>query len=575
MSAVDKYGVSRALSEIANYLEISDSNPFKSMAYRKASRAVDALTMPVEDLVAKGTEIPGIGKGIRPIFVELVETGSSPYLEELRAQYPPGIFQLNKIPGLGLKKIGVIFEKLGIGTLDALEEGCRTGAIGKLPGFGAKTQQKILEGIEFVRSHSSEVLLPIALAASHVLRERIAEIDCVEEVIESGAVRRKLEVVDRVVLVVVTNDPEALFEECRNGAVIDRFEVRDGVATGMTRGDLAVELHATPSALLGVTLLATTGNEPFASKFLELATKSGIAIEGDSVTVDGKKKKVDTEEDLFKLAKVPYVEPELRESAELLRSKKRPALVTREDLRGTFHVHTTYSDGKNTLEEMLTAAKDLGFEYVGISDHSQTAGYAGGLTEARLAEQKGELEKLRPRFKDMRIFRGSEADILEDGTIDYGPRILDQFDFVVASVHSRFKMERDKMTERMVRALHDPHVTFLGHLTGRLLLSREGYDLDFDAVFEAAAKNGVIIEINGSPRRLDIDWRRMQRAAELGVGFSIHPDAHSIDEYRHLMTGVWHARKGGIAPEQIFNTRPIAEIGEHLAARRKRVAAGS
>jgi len=570
MSAVDKHGVARALTEIANYLEISDSNPFKSMAYRKASRAVDALTMPVEDLVAKGTEIPGIGKGIRPIFVEFVETGSSPYLEELRAQYPPGIFELYKIPGLGLKKIGVIFEKLGIGTLDELEAGCRSGAIGKLAGFGAKTQGKILEGIEFVRSHSAQVLLPIALAASHGLRERIATIDGVAEVLESGAVRRKLEVVDRVVLLVVTDDAKAFFEECRNGAVLDRFEVHDGVGTGVTRGDLAVEIHPTPRSLLGVTLLSTTGNEDFAAKFFELATRSGNIINGDSIKVGGKKTKGETEEELFELVKVPYVEPELRESAELLRSKKRPSLVTRDDLRGTFHVHTTYSDGKNTLEEMLTAANDLRFEYVGISDHSQTAGYAGGLTEPRLAEQKAELDKLRPRFKDMRIFRGSEADILDDGTIDYGSRILDQFDFVVASIHSRFKMDRDAMTERMVRALHDPHVTFLGHLTGRLLLSREGYDLDFDAVFEAAAKNGVIIEINGSPRRLDIDWRRMQRAAELGVHFSIHPDAHSIDEYRHLVTGVWHARKGGISPGQIFNTQSIEAVEQHLVARKKK-----
>lgn len=571
---MDKHGVARALGEIAHYLEISDANRFKSLAYRKASRAVEALTEPIEHLVREDRvgEISGVGKGIRPILVDLVETGTSPYLEDFRKQYPPGIFELYKVPGLGLKKIGILYEKLSIGTLDELEAACRSGAVGKVAGFGAKTQQKILEGIEFVRTHSSQVLLPVAMAASHVLTEQLVSMKHVEEVIESGPVRRKLEVIDRLAIIVVTSDVARLFNQCRKTAIVDRFDVDGDVATGVTRGDLRVELHAVARTAVPIRLFITTGSDAFVKKFETVAGKNGASLEGDTLKVAGKKKSVSTEEQLFAAAGIPYVEPELRESADILGVKKRPKLVTRDDLRGLFHVHTTYSDGRNTLFEMLDAANDLGFEYIGISDHSQTASYAGGLTEPRLAEQEAELEKYRPRFDEMRIFRGSEADILQDGTIDYGSRILDQFDFVVASIHSRFKMDREEMTARIVRALHDPHVTFLGHLTGRLLLSREGYDLDFDAVFEAAAKNDVFIEINGNPHRLDIDWRRMQRAASFGVRFSIHPDAHSIDEYRHLVTGVWHARKGGIAPEQIFNTLPVEEVEKHLAARRKRLA---
>jgi DNA polymerase (family 10) len=264
---------------------------------------------------------------------------------------------------------------------------------------------------------------------------------------------------------------------------------------------------------------------------------------------------------------------ERRESADDLKLNNKRQLVSLEDIRGTFHVHTTYSDGRNTVAEMLGAARERGYEYVGISDHSKSAYYAGGLNEERLKEQQAEIALESKRVKPMRVFRGTEADILVDGSIDYDASTLSTFDFVIASVHSRFAMPKDEMTERIVRALQNPYVTFLGHLTGRLLLSRDGYTMEFDRVFEEAGRRGVMIEINGNPNRLDIDWRLIGRALDRGVLFSIHPDAHSTREYNAMMTGTWVARKAGLSPKEIFNTLPADAVAAHLQARRKRTGA--
>lgn len=568
---VDKHGVARALNELAKFLEISDSNKFKTLAYRKAARAVEGLRDPIEELVASGRimETPGIGKGLRPVIAELVETGKSSYLEDFRRQYPPGIFQLYRVPGLGLKKIGVLYDKLGIGTLEELEAACRSGEIGKVAGFGPKTAEKILEGIEFVRSHSDQVLLPIASAASHAAIDQLREIDAVDEVVESGAVRRKLEVVDSIDIVVVTEDADGVASEIERRGLLEQAQVDESRVAGLLRGELRASIHLVSAASFGAAMVITTGPAGFVVKLKDAAKGDSVELAIDGLRIDGRKRASKTEEAVFEALGVKYVEPELRDRDDILESRKRPRLIEREDLRGAFHVHTTYSDGRNTLIEMLEAASELGLEYVGISDHSEVASYAGGLTDAKLAAQYEELVEYRKRFKELRIFRGSEVDILENGELDYGRKRLGQFEFTVASIHSRFKMDRKAMTQRMLRALTDPHVTFLGHLTGRKLLAREGYDLDFDAVYEAAAKNDVIIEINGNPNRLDIDWRRMQRAASFGCIFSIHPDAHSIDEYRHLVTGVWHARKGGIEPEQVFNTWPLEKVEKHFERRRK------
>lgn len=548
---MDKFTIARTLDEISRYIELSDPQPFRARAFEKAARAIENLDNDIDKLVQTGklTSVDGIGKATAQIIEELVRTGASPYLEELRAQYPPGIFELLRVPKLGLKKVGILYSELGIASLDQLEEAAKNGQIAKLKGFGAKTAEQILGGIELARIRESQFLLPVGLEVAESLRERLSDFDEVEDAEVSGSIRRRLEVIGNVNIVVSTKKLAALVEKL-GGLVAELTEIDEQTYKGIARGEIDVYFHLTAPAEFGSTLLRTTGSKEFVEAF-------------------GKITKAATEEDAFKKAGFTYVEPERRETADDLQLKKRPKLVAVDDLRGTFHVHTTFSDGRNTMLEMLSAAQGRGWEYVGISDHSKIAFYANGLTEERLKEQHAEISRHEKSVAPMRVFRGTEADILPDGTMDYGAKVLAQFDFVVASVHSQFQMDTEQMTERILRAMDDPHVTFLGHLTGRKLLSRPGYRVDYDRIFDKAAERGVIIEINGNPNRLDVDWRHLRRAVDRGVTFSIHPDAHSITEYNAVITGTWVARKGGLSPKQIFNTKSVEEVGEFLAARRQ------
>lgn len=550
---MNKFDIARALDEISEYVELSESNRFKAIAFGRAAHAIRALDEEPADLIAAGTltKTPGIGKATAAIIEELVRTGKSQYLEELRQQYPSGIFELMRVPKLGLKKIGVLYETLGIGNLDELEQAAREGKLAKLKGFGPKSQQYILDGISKARRRESEFLLPVGIEVGEQLREQLAAIDAIENAEVSGSVRRRLEIIRNVNFVIVTRDQDAVVRVLPK--LVERIErVDDDTVKAFARNEIDVWFHFTTPDHFGATLLRTTGTTEFVEAFVARGGTLGRAR---------------NEEQLFEKAGLAYVEPERRENGDDLKRKRRRKLLELSDIRGTFHVHTTFSDGRNTVHEMLTTARERGFEYVGISDHSPAAFYAGGLTLDRLREQQKEIAANEKEVAPMRVFRGTEADILPDGTIDYDQKTLSKFDFVVASIHSRFNMPKDEMTERILRALDDRHVTFLGHLTGRLLLSRDGYTMDFDRVFERAGERGVMIEINGNPHRLDIDWRLVGRALDAGVRFSIHPDAHSIHEYSALISGTWVARKAGLGPKEVFNTKPVEEVAEYLAAR--------
>jgi DNA polymerase (family 10) len=548
---MNKVEVARVLDEIAKYVELSEANRFKSLAFEKASRTIAALDRDPAEMLASGElqKTPGIGKTTAAVVEEVLRTGKSRYLEELRKQYPPGIFELLRVPQLGLKKVGILHEKLGIGSLDELAA-CKAGRLRTLRGFGEKTEQKILQGIAYARKRESNFLLPVGLEIGEQIRERLAGIDAVDDAEVSGSVRRRLEIIRNVNIAVATRDAKAVTKALAK--VVSDVEILDpNTVKGTARDTVEVFFHLCKPQEFGSTLLRTTGSPEFVTALLDRAGN----------------RPAKTEEEIFERAGAPFVVPERRETAEDLLRKRPRSLVKLEDLRGTFHVHSTFSDGRNTILEMLTAAHQRGFEYVGMSDHSKSAYYAGGLTEEGVRLQQAEIAKQEREVKPMRVFRGTEADILGDGGIDYDNETLAGFDFVVASIHSRFGMEKDEMTERILRALDHPSVTFLGHLTGRKLLSRPGYTMDFDRVFEKAGQRGVMIEINGNPNRLDIDWRLVGRALDRGVRFSIHPDAHSINEYNALVTGVWVARKAGLSPKEIFNTKSVEEVEEYLSSR--------
>jgi DNA polymerase (family X) len=546
----DKFTIARLLDEISRYLELSDSKPFRARAFENAARAVERLEDDPAGLVASGAlyEVSGIGKGTGQVIEEIIRTGTVKMLEDLRAQYPPGIFELLRVPKLGLKKVGQLHAELGVGSLDELEEAAKNGRVAALKGFGPKTAEHILKGIGFARMRESQFLLPVGLEVGESLREHLASFEEVEDAEVSGSVRRRLEVIRNVNIVISTKKKERVIEKLAS-LVADLEPLDESTYKGLARSEMEVLFHFATPADMGSVLLKTTGRPEFVEAF-------------------GKIPKAKSERDAFEKADIPFVEPERRESAEDLRSKKRTKLIDVSQIRGTFHVHTTFSDGRNTVQEMLSAAHARGWEYVGISDHSKTAYYAGGLTEDGLRAQHAEIARQEKSVAPMRVFRGTEADILQDGSIDYGATILSRFDFVVASVHSNFNMDRDEMTERILRAMDDPHVTFLGHLTGRKLLAREGYKVDYDRIFDKAAERGVMIEINGNPNRLDVDWRHLRNALDRGVMFSIHPDAHSISEYNAVITGTWVARKAGLSAKHVFNTRGVEEVEEFLRKRR-------
>lgn len=555
---MNKFDIARALDEISTYIELSESNRFRALAFERAAQSIRATDAEPADLIASGEliKLEGIGKGTAAVIDELVRTGQSKYLEELRGQYPPGILGLLRVPKLGLKKIGILHQKLGIGSLDDLEAAARAGRVASLPGFGTKTEQFILGSIEKARRRESHFLLPIGVEIGEQIREHLAAIEEIEDAEVSGSVRRRLEVIRNVNIVIATRAQERVVEALTG--FVERIErIDDDTVKAFARNEIDVWFHFSKPEAFGATLLATTGTPEFVAAFLAHG---------------GKLRRARTEKELFDKAGLAYVDPERRENGDDLKHKRHRRLIEVSDLRGTFHVHTTFSDGRNTVHEMLSAAHERGFEYVGISDHSPAAFYAGGLSVEKLRLQQKEIAANERGVAPMRVFRGTEADILADGTIDYDATTLEKFDFVIASIHSRFQMTKDEMTERMLRALDNPCVTFLGHLTGRKLLSRDGYTIDYERIFEKAAARGVMIEINGNPNRLDIDWRHIRRALDLGVGFAINPDAHSVHEYAALISGTWVARKAGLSAKEIFNTKPVEEVSEYLKKRRKRPA---
>lgn len=556
----DKRAVAEALREIASLLEIDGANPFKIRAFDNAARAVDGLPGDLAESVRSGAiaSVQGIGKATAAIVTDLVTNGSSDYLDELRGKYPPGLLELLRVPGLSAKKVGQLHESLGIDGLDALESACRGGQVAKLKGFGTKSAQKILSGIAFARRSSARFLLPKGMEVAAEVETLLGEHPLVAAIEVGGEVRRRLEVITCVEICVATSAPSELSAAIEAMTSLSVIGKENGAIRGTWVNGVPVTFWITDAATFPLRLFLSTGTQDYVSWAMEAGSARRKPVP------------VETEQDLFATLGVDWLAPELREKeAEPFWSSPPGHLVRQEDLRGIFHVHSTWSDGVDPLEAMLAGVRDRGYSYVGISDHSKSAGYAAGLSEERVRQQRAEIRKLRTTFPGLTIFHGTEADILGDGSLDYEPDLLSELDFVIASVHSRFGMSSDEMTERLVRALANPFVTFLGHMTGRMLLTREGYSFDVDAVFDAAAKHGVMIEINGNPNRRDIDWRLIRRALDRGVRFSIHPDAHAVRALDNTVPGVWNARKAGLGPCEIFNTQPVEEVAAYLAARRR------
>lgn len=572
---MNKEKVADLLEDVALLLELKGENPFKIRAYQMAAGTVKNMEEDIAAVIADGRleQIKGIGKAIAATITEYIGTGRSAYHEELKASIPPVIFELISIPGLGPKKAIILQEKLDIGSIGELEYACRENRLIDLPGFGEKTQQKILQGIEYVKKFKGQFLLVDTWPVADKIAEYLQAHPAIQTAAVAGSVRRRKEVVRDIDITIIAHD---------RAAAADAVASMPGVAEVAAKGNTKVSVTLTTGMKMDVrmveaaeyacTLHHFTGSREHHIALRGLAKAKGYTLnEYGFETGDGKRLQPQNEQELYQLLDLPYIEPELREGLgeiEAAAARKLPQLVTEQDIRGVFHVHTHYSDGSDSLADMVQAAKNRGWQYIGIADHSQTAFYARGLKAERVREQRREIDVLNAADPDFRIFAGIESDILPDGSLDYPDEILAQFDFVVASVHSAFRQSEADMTRRIVRAVNNRYVSMLGHLTGRILLAREGYAVDVPAVLQAAAQTGTIIEINASPYRLDLDWRWHRQAKELGARFAINPDAHAVDELGYIRYGVAAARKGWLQPNDIINTHQLEAVAKLLIKKR-------
>lgn len=568
--------VAHVLEEMGIMLEIQGVNPFRCRAYHNASQALRGLPDDLSEMIADGSleKIPGVGESMYQKISKLVTSGSLPEYDKLLTEITPGMLAMLRIPGLGPKKVKALRDQLEIKTLPELKAAAQAGRIAGLKGFGAKTEQKILEGIDFVESLGDRVLQSTALRLAVPLLESVREQPSVKRAELCGSLRRRKETIGDIDLLFSSTDPAPVLE-----AFTKRPEVAVVLGLGPTKASVRLvdgvqcDVRGVSDDQFAFALHYFTGSKEHNIAMRRRAQDrqlklSEYALEGPTGSIS-----CQTEADIFRALDLHMIPPELRENLgeiELAEKGPLPVLVDRHDLTGTFHCHTDWSDGGSTLEEMAEAARAAGLHYLGIADHSKSAAYAGGLNAERVREQWQAIDRLNDRYGDsFRLFKGTECDILPDGSLDFPDELLAGFDYVVASVHSSFRMSREAMTNRIIKAVRHPLVTMLGHPTGRLLLARDAYPLDMSAIIAAAADSQTMIEINANPHRLDLDDLYSRAACAQGINLVINPDAHSVAGLADLDFGIGQARRAGLTKQDVFNTRPLAEIQKALARGKK------
>lgn len=564
LSHVDKKSAAQVLEQIASFLELKGENPFRIRAFRTASRTIAGLPGELAPALADGTlaATKGIGPATLQIVLEVVTTGRATLLEELRDQVPPGLVDMLQIPGLGVAKIRLIHETLKVDAVAELEEAALDGSLAKLPRFGQKTAENILKGIRFLRQTSAWRLSHHAAEAADVLRAALSQLKGVRQAVVAGDVRRRSEVVREVVIVLTSEAlPAELFGLLSELPGVSEFAGQDERRVTLRfAGGSAAQVIVTTPVNLGAVLVHATGSDAHLRLLAAHAASVGFALSGAALWRGSEFVPTPDEATLYAALGLQLVPPELREGRDEIALAARgalPRLLERSDLLGFLHCHTNYSDGTNTVEQLANACRERGYRYVGITDHSQSAAYAGGLREEDLERQWAEIDTVNARLDGVRVLKGVEADILQDGALDYSAQVLERLDFVIGSVHSRFNMNAEEMTARVLRAIDDPRLTILGHPTGRLLLSRDPYPLDLGAIIERAASRGVALEINADPHRLDLDWRVLPAVKDAGAKLSIGADAHSIAGIDYVDSGVGIARKGGLGADDVLNARDL------------------
>ena len=553
---MNKKDVAKVLEEIAMLLELSGENPFKSRSYENVARALEQHEEDIETLVEEKRlrGIKGVGDALEQKIEELVTTGKLEYHQELRAKFPETLFELFGIPGLGAKRIKQLYEELDIKSLEELEAACSEDKMTGLKGFGDKMRQKILDGIALVKKHQGLFLFNRAWTEATALRDYLAKDTSVIRIEIAGSLRRRKEVIKDIDILASSKNPEELMNRFVEAENVDRVTGHgDTKSSVILKSGIAADLRVVSDDEFPYALHHFTGSKEHNVAMRQRAKDMDLKMNEYGLFRSDKNVTCTDEAAIFKKLGLPYIPPELREDMGELEVKEIPKLVERDDLIGLIHCHSTFSDGRDTIEHMAEAAKKRGFKYMVLADHSQSAAYAGGLTPERVIKQHVEIDKLNKKLKGFRIFKGIESDIRTDGSLDYEEDLLKFFDFIVASVHSKLDMSEAEATTRVVKAVENPYTSILGHPTGRLLLARDGYPLDYEKVFDACLANNVAIEINANAHRLDLDWRYIKRAKDKGLLFSIGPDAHGVDGIDDVEYGVGIARKGWLEPENLIN----------------------
>jgi len=571
--------IASLLLEIADILEIQKENTFRVRAYRKGAQALEALSEDVGAIALRGelTKIPGIGKDLATKIQECLACGQIGYLDELRRQIPAGVVQLTRLQGLGPRTARLLFDQLGVDSIEKLEELCLAHKLAGLPGIKIKTEENILKGIQVWRGGRERVPIATALAIAERLTARLGALPSVRRIAVAGSLRRRRETVKDIDLLVVSDQP---------AEIMDCFVGLQGVAKVLARGDtkssvqlreLQVDLRVVEADSFGAALQYFTGSKQHNIRVRELAQRHKLKLSeyGLFDEESGRRVAGATEEEVYAAVGLPFMPPELREDAgeiEAALDGRLPALVRETDMRGDLQLHTTWSDGVTSVAELAAAARARGYAYMALTDHSKSATIARGMTEERLLQMVAEVERLNATLSGFRILAGCEVDIQADGALDYPDEVLRRLDLVQVSVHSRFKMSRDEMTARIVRAVRHPLVHILGHPTGRLLGERAPYELDLEAVLQAARASGAAVEINASPQRLDLNDLAARRAKELGIPVTISTDAHALAHLDFMRFGVDVARRAWLTPADVLNTRSEADLRGWLAAKRCRAA---
>lgn len=572
---MEKKKISRILEEIGLMLELKGENPFKVRAYVNGARIIELLEGDLKDYIKDGKieGIKGIGNALSDKIVELYETGKLEYYEELKSSIPAGIFDILKIPGIGPKKAKSLYEKLDIKSIGELEYACKENRLVSLDGFGEKTQRKILKGIQELKKYSGLFLYAYVNPIAEEIKKILTASSLVTKCEIAGSLRRKKEVVKDIDIIASSMEPMKLMDFFTGLDQIEEIISKGETKTSVRlKAGMMMDLRVVKEEQFPYALHHFTGSKEHNTALRHRAKKINIKINEYGLFKGDELIYCKDEHSIFNALGLNFIPPELRENMgeiEAAESGKLPDLIEYEDIKGLLHIHTTYSDGSLSVTGMAEAAKQMGFSYIGISDHSRSAFYANGLKEDDIKRQIEEIDEYNLRSKDFKILKGIESDILPDGSLDYDDDILSLFDFVIASIHSNMNMDKEKMTDRLINALNNRYTTILGHMTARILLAREACDMDVYKIIDTAVKNNKIIEINSDPQRLDLDWRYIKYAKDKGAKFAINPDAHSIEGLNNIIFGIGIARKGWLEAKDVVNCMNLVELGDFIGKQTK------